>query len=249
MDQDNRQRSHNIEDMALLDSQHHSAGEAALAYSRPNEFGQDEPEATIVDVADIWTEFEVRRRSAEYYLNRYFECMDRITTSVFASGDLDPPSPSEALSSRASPDGERGLMRLKIYTDSLLRDLIAMEETLARAQGIHDSAKPPIFSPIPAVWTLGCSLSAIAVPVRAVVGASIAGAVVGAIAIAAPPVRHAIQSHNLKQICLRLRHLKSAVANGDDLTKYHDDLTRSHFATLRQVAADIKANRGAVVEI
>lgn len=44
------------------------------------------------------------------------------------------------------------MMRQKIYTDSLMRDLIVMEDALTRAQAIHSSTKPNALSPIPAMW-------------------------------------------------------------------------------------------------
>ncbi|KAK0619467.1 hypothetical protein B0T14DRAFT_496208 [Immersiella caudata] len=146
-------------------------------------------------------------------------------------------------SSPQAEEAERETMRLKIYADSLMRDLIVMEDTLTRAQAIHSSMKPDVLSPIPTMWTVGCTISAIAVPVRALVGVSIAGAIAGAVSLAAPTVWHSAQSKSLERNASKLRELKSAIENGADLTMYADYLSHKHFGTLKSIAAEIKASR------
>lgn len=96
--------------------------------------------------------------------------------------------------------------------------------------------------------TVGCTLSAITVPVKAVVGLSVFGAVAGAVTLAVPTVSHYFVSNTLDQTAVKLKSLKAAVANGADLTPYHDYLGRSQFSALRKVAAEIRANREAVLE-
>ena len=79
-------------------------------------------------------------------------------------------------------------------------------------------------------------------PVKAVVGVSVIGALTGAVALAAPTVWHAIRSNSLEQTVVSLRVLKNAVANGSDLSIYHGYLAREKFATLEKVTAEIKTN-------
>lgn len=84
--------------MALLDPQHRSTGEAAHTYLSGAEilFGQRRDES---DIADIWSDFETHRQSAEYYLNRYFESLDQVAASC---SSWDHPTGSQ---SRPSDDG------------------------------------------------------------------------------------------------------------------------------------------------
>ncbi len=95
--------------------------------------------------------------------------------------------------------------------------------------------------------TVGCALLAIAVPVKAVVGVSVAGALAGALAgaatLAAPAFRYSRESKSLERTAVRLRDFKNAVANGADLTIYRDHLAQSQCDTLYKVAAEIQAKR------
>ena len=168
--------------MTLLNARNRRAGEATGGYlgssteiPLPSRQGCDEP-----DVSDLWLYFETYRHSAAYYLNLYFEAMDRIaiTSSSWDTGGNPPNSPdgmcakqtqslrsgivsdacvnhvalARSSSSSRAEEQERETMRLKIYTDALMRDLIAMEDALTRAQTIHNSTKPVILSLIPTVW-------------------------------------------------------------------------------------------------
>lgn len=53
--------------------------------------------------ADTWKEFEIRRRSAEYYLNRYLESLDRIGQTCV---DSDMPTPQGERNSSQIPSGQ-----------------------------------------------------------------------------------------------------------------------------------------------
>ncbi|KAF5622288.1 hypothetical protein F52700_10551 [Fusarium sp. NRRL 52700] len=96
---------------------------------------------------DIFELFEVHRRSANRYLNQYFECLDRLPAS---SAELNVYSRSQ-VSNREGSQAESNVWLLKVSHDSAVRDLTALDEILDMAK---EQEKPlrRNFSPGVAAW-------------------------------------------------------------------------------------------------
>ncbi|RBR18861.1 hypothetical protein FVER53590_11660 [Fusarium verticillioides] len=109
---------------------------------------------------DIFELFEVYRRSANRYMNQYFECLDRLPAS---GTELNAYSRSQEVSTREGSEAERNVWLLKISHDSAVRDLTVLDEILDKAK---EQEKPPgrTVSPGAAVWTFACSILAFAFP-------------------------------------------------------------------------------------
>ncbi|RBQ66607.1 hypothetical protein FVER14953_11660 [Fusarium verticillioides] len=97
---------------------------------------------------DIFELFEVYRRSANRYMNQYFECLDRLPAS---GTELNAYSRSQEVSTREGSEAERNAWLLKISHDSAVRDLTVLDEILDKAK---EQEKPPgrTVSPGAAVW-------------------------------------------------------------------------------------------------
>jgi len=81
--------------------------------------------------------------------------MDRVaaSSSLWEVSDSPTALPATSSSREEAKEREREMMRLKIYTDTLMRDLIVMEDAVTRAQAIHSkSMKPDVLPPIPTMW-------------------------------------------------------------------------------------------------
>lgn len=139
------------EDMALLSHQHPrpslTSDEAALAYPDDEPFQTDPSIYANPDDEELWKKFEVHRRSAEYYLRLYHETMDRIDHDI-SDHSNEPPEPLHVTQQGANSNGD--MVKLKIYTDTLLRDLMVMEDIAIQTQHIHNSTEPPLIKPAPA---------------------------------------------------------------------------------------------------
>ncbi|KAM6519223.1 hypothetical protein FALCPG4_012870 [Fusarium falciforme] len=108
---------------------------------------------------DIWELFEVYRRSANRYLNQYFDCLDRLQAS---SADMNAGGRSQ-VAIRENSDAEGDVWLLKISHDSAVRDLAALDKILDKAKG---EEKPRVRDVSPAVvlWTCTCSVLALGLP-------------------------------------------------------------------------------------
>ncbi|KAH7342969.1 hypothetical protein BKA65DRAFT_587255 [Rhexocercosporidium sp. MPI-PUGE-AT-0058] len=106
---------------------------------------------------ELWDDFEVHRRSADTYINRYLDCLAQVheerSRQVYENKD----SENEALPTdtdmvaRGQELDAAGLTRvkwrLKIMSDSLSRDLLAMHETLELLRKRASSPSPKKPSP------------------------------------------------------------------------------------------------------
>ncbi len=105
---------------------------------------------------ELWTEFEARRRSAEYYLNLYYECMDAISADSSCDyGTMDQPSSDATLHPpHTPPDGPSNdnMIQLKIYRDTILRELIVMEEIALYVQQAYASIDDLVIPPKTTIW-------------------------------------------------------------------------------------------------
>lgn len=140
------------EDMALLGHQHTerslTSDEDELAYP------YEEPQIHEHPAGEqLWTKFEVHRRSAEDYLRLFRKCMDRINASIPEDdnglpdySDMEPPHQVAQQDTGNNTD----IIRLKIYTDTLLRDLIVLEDIAIQTQQTYESTEPPLIKPAPA---------------------------------------------------------------------------------------------------
>ncbi|KAK0622708.1 hypothetical protein B0T14DRAFT_514313 [Immersiella caudata] len=190
----------------------------------------------------IWTEFEVRRSSAEYYLNLYYECMDAITAdaSSLDYGTIDQPLSPEL--------SNANMVQLKIYRDTILRELIVMEDIAVYLQqayntSIHDSSIPTRT----AIWTIACCLAAASRSSAVIVGASAAGAIAGGLALAIPPAWRAYHAAKLDGALAGLRDLKKTVADGEVPAQHKNLLDASRFASLEGIAESIQVVGGRVI--
>ncbi|KAJ4183799.1 hypothetical protein NW767_013457 [Fusarium falciforme] len=109
---------------------------------------------------DIWELFEVYRRSANRYLNQYFDCLDRLRAS---SADMNAGGRSQEVAIRENSDAEGDVWLLKISHDSAVRDLDALDKILDKAKS---EEKPRVRDVSPAVilWTCTCSVLALGLP-------------------------------------------------------------------------------------
>jgi len=104
---------------------------------------------------ELWSEFEARRRSAEDYLNLYYECMDTISTDLvsFDYGTVADTAFNRQVQ-EAPPDGQSNgdMVRLKIYRDTILRELIIMEDIALYVQQAYVSIDEPVMAPKTTIW-------------------------------------------------------------------------------------------------
>jgi len=100
---------------------------------------------------DLLSEFGVRRRSAAYYLNLYYECMDAISAGTssydYGTSDAAPDAPPGRPST-----GNGDMTQLKIYRDTILRELIVMEEIALFVEQTYTSVKEPTIPAKPTIW-------------------------------------------------------------------------------------------------
>ncbi|UZP36824.1 hypothetical protein NXS19_004640 [Fusarium pseudograminearum] len=136
-------------------------------------------------------EFECRRRSAVYYLEQYLGSLDRISHTC---ADFDTGA-TEALSNQSHSRTQRDMVRLKICTDTALRDLNVMESILLCTQE-NQKVQPQSLSPTAAFCTCTLCISAIVIPLKAAAVASGLGAFVGAMALTLPPIWQSLQCYN-----------------------------------------------------
>jgi len=114
----------------------------------------------------LWDDFEVHRRSADKYINRYLDCLEQVheersgqVYEIRDSEDEALPTDTDMVARGQELDAvgpTRVKWRLKIMSDSLSLDLLAMDETLdlLRKRGSDPSPKK---NPLPAS---ACSVSA-----------------------------------------------------------------------------------------
>ncbi|RSL44975.1 hypothetical protein CEP54_014471 [Fusarium duplospermum] len=183
---------------------------------------------------DAWKEFEVRRRSAEYYLSRYLESLDRIGQTCVDS-DMSPP---QALSIPSQMQTDRDVARLKISSDTAIRDLIVMERILYQIQEnsrLHSQTVSHVAAICPShtVTARLYAVSAVTIPVKVAAGLSAVGAVAGTLFLTAPPVLRTIQSHNVGNALTRVQNLKRAFTERTIGEGNLHDLDQSRFSFLK----------------
>ncbi|VUC33274.1 unnamed protein product [Clonostachys rosea] len=100
-------------------------------------------------------------RSANRYLEKYFECLDRLPAS--SAELITAPSRLQEVCTREGNEAERNFWQLKISHDTAVQDLEVLDEILNRAK---EQEKPPgrAVSPGLAAWTFMCSILALALP-------------------------------------------------------------------------------------
>ncbi|KAK1825797.1 hypothetical protein QBC39DRAFT_365958 [Podospora conica] len=202
---------------------------------------------------ELWTKFEVRRESAEYYLNLYFECMDSISadSASYDYGTMDEPPPDAMLHPTCSPpDGPRNntMTKLKIYCDTILRELIVMEEIALFVQQAYASLDEPVIPPTTTIWTLGCCLTAAFNSSAVIVATSALGALAGGVALVAPPAWRAYHTKKLQDTVASLRDLKKTVADGLDPARHRHSLDASRFSSLERITESIQIQSSRAIE-
>jgi hypothetical protein len=168
---------------------------------------------------DAWKEFESRRRSAEYYLNQYLESLDRISQTC-ADFDI---SPTKAVSIPAQSQTDTDMTRLKICTDTAIRDLTVMENILRRAQENPKLQSQP-WSHTAAICTCALCISAVVAPYKAAVISGV-GALVGVATLA-------VCTH-IDSALRKVQDLKQAFARGTVDQRNRLDLEPSEFSKLK----------------
>ncbi|KAM0420888.1 hypothetical protein ACHAPT_011277 [Fusarium lateritium] len=124
------------------------------------------------------------------------------------------------------------MARLKISSDTAIRDLIVMERILYQTQE-NSRLHSQTVSPIAAICTFVCSVSAVTVPVKVAAGLSAVGAVAGTLYLTAPPIWRTIQSHNVGSALTTVQDLKRAFAERTIGEGNLHDLERSRFSFLK----------------
>ncbi|RFN53896.1 hypothetical protein FIE12Z_1810 [Fusarium flagelliforme] len=162
----------------------HVVGEStALASSHQN------VEARGSSAAEFWNDlayqprctlyqlFEVHRRFVNRYLNQYFDCLDRLPTSIT---ELNENGMSQELSTREGLKAERNMSLLKISQVTAVHDLKVLVEILDM---IKEQEKPQkkTNSPALAAWTVACSILAFVTPHKVSSSAFQFGALAGAL--------------------------------------------------------------------
>ncbi|CAG1977744.1 unnamed protein product [Fusarium graminearum] len=104
----------------------------------------------------IYELFEVHRRFVNRYLNQYFDCLDRLPTSITELNENDM---SQELSTREGLKAEKNMSLLKISQATAVYDLKVLVEILDM---IKEQEKPQkrTNSPALAAWTIACSILA-----------------------------------------------------------------------------------------
>ncbi|KAF4472815.1 hypothetical protein FALBO_296 [Fusarium albosuccineum] len=137
-----------------------------------------------------------------------------------------------ALSIPSQMQTDRDVVRLKISSDTAIRDLIVMERILYQTQE-NSRLRPQAVSPVAAVCTFVCSVSAITIPVKFAASLSAVGAVAGTLIMSAPAALRAYQSHNVGNALTTVQNLKRAFAERTIGEGNLHDLEPSQFSSLR----------------
>ncbi|OBS23119.1 hypothetical protein FPOA_03678 [Fusarium poae] len=181
---------------------------------------------------DPWKEFESRRRSAEYYLNQYLKSLDRISQTC---ADFDT-SPTTAVSIPAQSQTDTDMTRLKICTDTAIRDLTVMENILRRTQENPKLQSQP-WSHTAAICTCALCISAVVAPYKAAVISGV-GALIGAATLAVPPIWKSVQCNHIDSALHNVQDLKEAFARGTVNQVNRLDLEPSEFSKLKGMVSN-----------
>ncbi|KAH6988925.1 hypothetical protein BKA56DRAFT_574855 [Ilyonectria sp. MPI-CAGE-AT-0026] len=198
--------------------------ESALAYPV-----QSESDA-LLDLSNFTKDFEVRRDSADHYLDQYLQCLDRIAAA--SSYDSHVSFTSQDVTIRTEQEVNRDRVRMDISRDTVIRDLHVMDALITSAKATQNSHRH-LFSPAAAVWTFACSVSAVTIPVKLAAGLSVVGAVVGAVVLGAPPLYRYMEERNLDDGLARVQNLRHAFEQGNVQITNKDDLKAYQFKFLQ----------------
>ncbi|KAJ4217611.1 hypothetical protein NW759_008919 [Fusarium solani] len=152
---------------------------------------------------DIWELFEVYRRSANRYLNQYFDCLDRLRAS---SADINAGGRSQEIAIRENSEAEGDVWLLKISHDSAVRDLAALDKILDKAKS-EEKPRGRAVSPVVALWTFTCSVLALAIPKKVASAFFEFGALAGALLLTFRIVRKPPRVNRLDPVQHKVRDL------------------------------------------
>ncbi|KAK4183630.1 hypothetical protein QBC35DRAFT_477978 [Podospora australis] len=158
-------------DWAIVESSHSVSPEPQQHQQLQPKDQQYENRMSAIDGAAIWRVFELRRRSAEYYVNQY---LDYLADDFCSSDDDDDDDDDEQPSTSLAASDSKMTTRLKISADTAIRDLKAMENIISDVQGILAIQSKPKVSPATVVCTtaLGAIPCLLIAPVKVVLAAA-----------------------------------------------------------------------------
>ncbi|KAJ4003964.1 hypothetical protein NW752_010949 [Fusarium irregulare] len=164
----------------------------------------------------IYELFEARRRSANRYLNKYFDCLDRIPTS---STELNENGVSRELSNRWGSEAETNMWRLKISHDTVVQDLKDLIEILDKIKEQEEPQKRPN-SPALTAWTIACSILTFVIPHKVSSSAFQIGALAGALLFTVRLLWKPSSLESLDPVQYKLQALLQSFEEGT--MQYHD---------------------------
>ncbi|EKJ77468.1 hypothetical protein FPSE_02341 [Fusarium pseudograminearum CS3096] len=179
-------------------------------------------------IREAWLAFECRRSCADFYLKLYLETLDRISQTC---ADIDT-GPTQALSNQPPSRIERDMVRLKVCTDTALRDLAVMENILLCTQENQKTQSQP-FSPTAFFCTCALCISAVVVPFKAAAILSGVGTFVGTMTLAVPPIWGSLQCYHVDCALRKVQELKRSFAEATIDEGNRLDLERYRFSKLR----------------
>ncbi|KAL3595698.1 hypothetical protein FPOAC2_10053 [Fusarium poae] len=109
----------------------------------------------------VYVLFEADRRSANYQMNKYFNYLERLPTSIT---ELNENGMCQELSTRDGLEARRNMWRLKIAQDTAVEDLKNLIENLDKIKEQEKSEKRTNSPAALIAWTVACSILAFAVP-------------------------------------------------------------------------------------
>ncbi|CAG7559017.1 unnamed protein product [Fusarium equiseti] len=212
-----------LNESAALASSHQAAearGSSGVAW---NDLAY-QPRFTVYEL------FEVHRRFVNRYLNQYFDCLDRLPTSIT---ELNENGMSQELSTRESLKADRNMSLLKISQATAVHDLKVLVEILGMIKE-QEKTQKRTNSPALAAWTVACSILALVTPHEVSSFAFQFGALAGALVLTVrllrkpssleplDPVQHKVQGllRSLEQGTIQYRDRREVLISELNPLKY-----------------------------
>lgn len=184
---------------------------------------REQCDGSFLDPSNIWIEFEAVRSSAEYHVAEYLRYLAQ--------------SRSPANGGEISQEAQNIIIiRLKIARDSVIRDLLIMENILSYSAALRN---PPKVSSTAALCTLTTGMAAVVNHAKAVVLFSQFAFVASAVTLAVPPAWNWYQTRNHTAAHASVEQLRRAFES--DINSIDDTsrrtLKQSNFTFLRRAHA------------
>jgi hypothetical protein len=185
-----------------------------------------------------WKEFERRRQSARFYLNQYLVSWDRISQTC----PIDNTDTATALSNQSESQTRRDLARLKICTDTAIRDLRVMENILTFTKE-KPNLQPQPLSSAAFICTCALFISAAISPLKVAILLWGMGAAVGS-KLAVPRIWQCVQCYHIGIALSNVKDLRESFSRGTIGRRNWHDLESWQFSMVKRTISEYSREVG-----